>query len=155
MPASYNEAVLKGSAYADRYLFNIGDGKDRIIENGDHDLIDVLSFGQGITSDDIEVAVSGLDLVISRRGSADSVTIVGWGVENRTHIEQVEFSDGTLWNETQLQSAILNTAAQSLTQAIAVFNPTGTATSPYQTIVSTEPLSSLGIGGTLQKTGMF
>lgn len=147
--------VLKGSAYADHYLFNMGDGKDRIIENGNHNLVDVLTFGQGITKNDVEVAVSGLDLVISRRGSADSITIVGWNVENRTHIERVEFSDGTFWNETQLQSAILNTAAQSLTQAIAVFNPTGAATSPYQTIVSTDAMRSLGVGGTLQKTGLF
>ncbi len=146
--------TLKGTAYADLYIFNVGDGKDRIIENGDHNLIDVLRFGEGISSSDIDVAVSGLDLVLSRHNSSDSITITGWGLENRTHIERVEFADGAVWNEAQLQSAIFNTAAQSLTHSIATFNPTGAATTPYQTIVSTGPLGVLGVSTILQNTGL-
>ncbi len=132
--------LLKGSACADTYLFNVGDGQDRIIENGSHEFTDLLRFGEGITANDIQVQVSGLDLLLSRRGSSDSITITGWVGENRTHIERFEFADGTVWNETNVQAALLNSTAQSLSHAIATFNPTGAAVTPYQTVASTEPV---------------
>lgn len=132
--------LIKGTAYADTYLFNVGDGQDRIVENGSHEFTDVIRFGDGIAASDIEVQLSGLDLLLNRRGSSDRITITGWAGENRTHVEQIAFKDGTVWTEANLQSALVNSTAQSLTHAIATFNPTGAAVTPYQTAAATEPV---------------
>jgi VCBS repeat-containing protein len=67
--------VLAGGAGNDTYVFQRGDGADRVI---DAQGSDVLRIGGGLTAADLEATRSGDDLVISVTGSGDSITLVGW-----------------------------------------------------------------------------
>lgn len=53
--------TLNGGAGDDTYIWNWGDGFDTISDNGNNDII---SFGEGITADDLKFSGSGYDLRI-------------------------------------------------------------------------------------------
>ncbi len=97
--------TLQGGAGNDIYLFNLGDGKDRI-SDGDSTLgnVDTVRFGAGIVASSIIFSRSGNDLVLSINGTADQVTIQNWKYGDDYRIERVEFADGTLWNKAYLQA---------------------------------------------------
>ncbi|WP_304487918.1 calcium-binding protein, partial [Dyella sp. EPa41] len=98
--------VLYGSYYSDTYVFNLGDGRDTIVETGSYNgVIDVLAFGEGIQASDITMTKRGADLVFVHANGQDEVAVKDWfsstassGYENSTHlIEQVTFADGMVW----------------------------------------------------------
>ena len=128
---------LEGGRGNDIYLFGLGDGWDSIEEDGGED---VLRFGEGIEKDDLKLWRNGKDLTIGIGSSSDRIIIEDWYQEHRlglnwsygwgygwgwndqrnwiaaskdTHIERIEFSDGTALQENQLQQ---------LVQAMAVFD---------------------------------
>ncbi|WP_454566158.1 calcium-binding protein, partial [Pseudomonas sp. AIG] len=89
-----------GGQGSDRYVFNLGDGKDVISDDNYFNAgTDVLSFGAGISAADMSVSRSGNSLILSHANGQDSVTISNWFAENsgRYQLERVEFADGTLW----------------------------------------------------------
>jgi Ca2+-binding RTX toxin-like protein len=92
---------LLGGAGNDTYVFNLGDGRDRIQEVGGS--LDIIRFGAGIAPGDITFSRSGYDLVLSIPGG-DQVLIQNWGDNVHARIEQIEFSDGTVWDAAYLQS---------------------------------------------------
>ena len=106
--ASYN-----GS---DTYLFGRGDGQDTIIDN-DYGVnqTDVLRFKPGVAAQDLDLAQRGSDLVVTIRGTTDSVTIKGFlfgtptvnPFETRAYgtIERFEFADGAAWDVEQIVAA--------------------------------------------------
>ena len=89
-----------GDYTANTYLFNLGDGQDEITDySNDRDYKyynDKIVFGAGISSDDITVTNSGLDLVLSHSNGTDQITIKNWFVDSRHHIERFEYADGTV-----------------------------------------------------------
>ncbi len=95
--------ILQGGAGNDTYLFNLGDGQDIIAEGGG---LDILRFGAGIASGDVAFSRSGYDLILSINGTSDQIKLQGWGVEDSYYIERVEFSGGTIWDATYIQSMI-------------------------------------------------
>ncbi len=101
--------TLNGSRYInDHYYFNLGDGQDVITDerltSGDRSKADRIFLGEGITTADINVTRNDLDLLIQVGSNGDQLTIKDWysGVYNR--IEFLEFSDGTVWDETTLNT---------------------------------------------------
>jgi len=70
---SYNNIILEGgkgndtlygSYYADTYRFNLGDGKDTIVDYGSSSYRDTLEFGEGIQAKDIRLTREGSDLIV-------------------------------------------------------------------------------------------
>ncbi|EIF50430.1 calcium-binding protein, partial [Sulfurovum sp. AR] len=91
---------LDGGSGNDTYLFNLGDGKDTIIDASG---VDTLQLGAGITRDDIIVVLSqeNSDVVIGFKETgktfeelSDTITIKNWkNAANR--LENIILSDGT------------------------------------------------------------
>jgi len=103
--------ILYGSFNADTYLFNLGDGKDQIVEPtyNYHYGIDSLRFGEGIQSKDISMRREGHDFLFIHSNGSDQVLIKdvfsdnyshwdGYRIDNDRVIEQIVFADGTVWN---------------------------------------------------------
>jgi Ca2+-binding RTX toxin-like protein len=105
---------LEGGTGNDVYLFNLGDGHD-VIHDVDFDLSfrNVVRFGEGIASDDIEFILGGkrmfsgsayFDLVIRIKSTGETLTIEqgmrqGAGINTSYYaIQAIEFADGTVWN---------------------------------------------------------
>ncbi|ADL52545.1 calcium-binding protein [Clostridium cellulovorans] len=108
LTGSINDDILDGkkgndSLYGgrgnDTYIYNLGDGKDRITDNDPTaDNVDTIKFGAGITEENIKVSKSGNDLVIKLGNSTDEIKVVNFFLESRYEIEKIEFADGITWN---------------------------------------------------------
>lgn len=103
--------TLNGTALSDTYLFNLGDGADVINETyvsyQPGNQVDVLKFGSGISPTDVTIQRSGVDLVLSLPLGTDRVTIKNWYLSHYAgttsyRLEQVEFTDGTIWDSAYL-----------------------------------------------------
>lgn len=103
---------LSGGFGNDTYIFNKGDGQDRIFDISGNDTI---KFGDGITSHDIWMSKQGLDLQISLLGSNDKVTIEGWFIMPNQRIENIELTSGQKLSGDNLNSLIadMNTTNQT------------------------------------------
>ena len=89
--------TISGGEGNDTYVFNRGDGEDTIIETGStYNYIDKLSFGTGITIDDVRFNKSGNDLIVSIAGTNDKVIIKDSNINPDNRIEQFIFQDGTI-----------------------------------------------------------
>ena len=95
---------LSGGAGDDTYVFNLGDGQDRIVEDAGY--LDTIQFGAGIAASDITGARNGDDLVLSIAGTTDQITIQNWGYGAPWGIDRIEFADGTIWDATQIASLV-------------------------------------------------
>lgn len=89
--------VLNGGAGYDTYVFELGDGQDRITESGSGD-IDTIRFGAGVAASDIVMTIDGLALVLSIAGTEDRITVTNWDYADDYRVERVEFADGTVWD---------------------------------------------------------
>jgi len=93
--------VLLGAAGKDVYLFGAGDGADRIVGDCSGD---VLQFGPGIAMEDVRVARVEGDLVLSIRGSGDSVRVEGYfHAPADARLREVRFADGGVWDGEMLR----------------------------------------------------
>jgi Ca2+-binding RTX toxin-like protein len=108
---------LDGRGDADIYRFNLGDGKDTLADTGLDTGIDQLIFaGAGLTSSNVIVSrlpSSNYDLQISfGNGVFESVLLKDqtYGSISSYYanlgIERITFSDGVIWNESQLLAAV-------------------------------------------------
>ena len=106
--------LLFGDIGSNTYQFNLGDGQDRIAETWDDTAgrLNTLVFGAGIRPADLVATRSGDALVLSIRGTRDSVTVeqfFAWDdpANAGNGLQQVRFSDGgTLWNLAALVSRV-------------------------------------------------
>jgi len=105
-----------GSLGSDTFVFNRGDGSDRLIGSqyySDSGAIDVLQFGPGISSSDIAISPYGVvGFTVSIKGTADSVDVQQQlqGFDNGL-IDEIRFTDdpGTVlrradWLQLSLQN---------------------------------------------------
>jgi Ca2+-binding RTX toxin-like protein len=97
---------LSGRDGSDKYIFNAGDGVDRIEDNGFRDNDRLLVHGHSASG--VTLARSGNDLTLRFAGSNDAITIVNT-LENDTgdHVEEIVFDDGTTWNQAYLQPRLI------------------------------------------------
>ncbi|MEN2426794.1 calcium-binding protein [Chromobacterium vaccinii] len=108
--------TLVGGVDGDVYLFNLGDGRDLILDNAlnkadaadtDPAYRDELRFGAGIAPQDITLRHIGNDLVLQHRNGDDSVTIQNWFAGKAFWIENIRFADGTNWTIADLAQQVL------------------------------------------------
>ncbi len=91
---------------SDTYLFGRGYGSDQISEGGEG--FDVLRFAEGVAPSDLSVLIGNrwsASLILAIAGTQDLVEIMGWFADapwNPTTIEQIAFSDGTLWDRAEV-----------------------------------------------------
>lgn len=90
--------VLRGGAQRDAYVVNLGDGRDVIEDDLDEGAGNVLTFGAGITRDDVRLDIVGDDLLIRYGSQGDVVRVANHapnGASAGTVIDTLEFADGT------------------------------------------------------------
>ncbi|WP_260862693.1 calcium-binding protein [Citrobacter sp. Marseille-Q6884] len=101
---------LEGYSGSDTYLFNVGDGQDRIVEKfTDSDDVDRLLLGEGISQENILLRRSGKDLVVTFRDSPDTVTLDDFFyIENKRYrVDEIVFADGTVWDTQKMKEMAL------------------------------------------------
>lgn len=89
--------LLDGGEGADVYLFNRGDGLDMVLANG-FVKDDKVQFGVGISMHDVLVSHANGDLVLSLKGSADKVIVVGYFFVEPQERMLIQFADGIIWD---------------------------------------------------------
>ncbi len=101
--------VLSGDDEATTYLFELGDGRDTIVEYGlsswslsGAGVTDVLRFGEGIRPEDVVAGRFGDDLVL-QLNEQDAVTIADWFTGSLTYVEEIHFADDTVWGEHEIR----------------------------------------------------
>ena len=98
LAGSYGDDTLVGGIRDDTYLFDSGGGEDTIRENdATSGNLDKLVFGDLITPDQVTVTRDGMDLVLSLT-EQDQVRSEGWFADDAHKVEQVVFSNGTVWS---------------------------------------------------------
>ncbi len=98
--------ILYGGAGNDTYVFNLGDGRDTVIETRGDMGIDTLSFGPGILAGDLDIYRDGDNLVFAHGNGRDTLTISNWfdGLIKAAHgLDAVTFADGTTLDLNALQ----------------------------------------------------
>ncbi|MGK5091769.1 calcium-binding protein [Deltaproteobacteria bacterium TL4] len=91
--------TLTGGDGQDTYIFNRGDGQDRIeLYSSDRTKKDSIKFGEGISPDSLEFEQKGRDIIIRLKDSSDQITLVSGVVYTSAHLAKLEFSDGTELN---------------------------------------------------------
>jgi Ca2+-binding RTX toxin-like protein len=107
--------TLNGGAGNDTYLFTPGAGADTL---SDYDTTagntDLLSFGTGITAEQLWFRQVGSNLEVSLLGTSDRMTITNWYSGSAYHVEQFRTADG---------QTLLDTQVQALVSAMAAFAP--------------------------------
>jgi len=107
-----NDTLIGGQG-ADTYLFGLGSGGD-LISNADTDLgADKLLFGPGIAGDQLWLARSGNDLVVSVLGGTDRATLQDWYSSAGNQLDHFELSDGATLAAAQVQQLVNAMAAIS------------------------------------------
>jgi Ca2+-binding RTX toxin-like protein len=114
---------LEGNRGSDTYLFNLGDGNDRIREWGKHPGdVDAVQFGAGIAPEGVLAVRSDDDFVLSFAGSpGDELVVEGFfheeegaeeGVIDAPYaIEEFRFADGTVWTFDGVKQMLLQGGA--------------------------------------------
>lgn len=106
--------TLKGGAGKDTYLFNRGDGQDKIFDNdGTSGNTDTVLFGSQIDPMDLIISRSVNDLKLSVAGSSDRPTVQNWYADSSYHMELIQAGNG---------QQLVNTQVDQLTQAMATFS---------------------------------
>src|SRR5450830_1649362 len=101
---------LDGGAGNDVYLFGRGAGKDTISA---HDnaagKLDVIQLGAGVLATDVVLARDGDTLVLSIKGSADSLRVNSYFYGDAAYgyqVEQIRFADGTAWSVADVKAKV-------------------------------------------------
>lgn len=101
--------TLQGGYGDDAYYFNYGDGDDSVYEVGGTDKI---VFGAGITQQDVTLTRIGYDLSISVDSGLGGSVLVQWQYYSAGYaLEQVEFSDGSIVNISDLDIHLYGSSA--------------------------------------------
>ncbi|AHF69935.1 hypothetical protein PCH70_47820 [Pseudomonas cichorii JBC1] len=96
---------LYGAFGDDTYLFNLGDGRDLLVERRAGQAysniapsFDTLRFGEGISVQNLSFTRTGNDLLISHSNGTDAITVQNWYQEPSEHfkLERLEFADGSV-----------------------------------------------------------
>ncbi|MBK8816867.1 MAG: calcium-binding protein [Methylococcaceae bacterium] len=102
---------LNGGTGSDTYLFNLGFGQDTL-NNTDTSLHkqDVIQFGSDISVNDISVARSGDNLILSIVATGDKLTVLSYFNTDATgayKVEFIKFTDGTVWDVAKVKALSL------------------------------------------------
>jgi len=95
--------TLLGGAGNDVFVHAAGGGDDVVQDSGGADAI---RFGAGIAASSVTVRRSGNDLQLRLSGGNGSVTVKDWFASSAKRVEQVQFADGTTWNESAIRTRL-------------------------------------------------
>lgn len=93
--------TLSGRTGSDTYTFALGTGEDLIIDSGDAAATDRLVFASGIAPTDLVLVADSPatgDLTITFGNGAGKVVLRGELTADGSGVEEIAFSDGTVWN---------------------------------------------------------
>ncbi|MDI1290874.1 MAG: calcium-binding protein, partial [bacterium] len=93
--------TLSGRTGSDTYTYTLGSGEDLIIDGGDATSIDRLVFAVGIAPTDLVLVADSPatgDLTITFGNGAGKVVLRGELSADGSGVEEIAFSDGTVWN---------------------------------------------------------
>ncbi|MEQ1813297.1 MAG: putative Ig domain-containing protein [Candidatus Nitrotoga sp.] len=96
--------MLLGGTGNDTYVFNLGDGEDRIIDNAG---IDALRFGAGITQADLAFSKVGGDLRIALSNGRDVVVLENWFTGNTT-VNTLLFDDSSTFDLAGIAQSVVD-----------------------------------------------
>ncbi|WP_315719821.1 MULTISPECIES: calcium-binding protein [unclassified Bradyrhizobium] len=106
--AGLGDDNIDGGGGSDSYIYNAGDGNDRITDSSAFDgAVDRLALGAGLAPENLLISRSGSDIIISFTNQPGSVRLVSEDGGAGTGVEQVVFADGTVWSKQQLESAYI------------------------------------------------
>ena len=95
--------TLVGGAGNDVFVHAAGGGDDVVQDSGGADAI---RFGNGISASSVTVKRSGNDLQLRLSAGNGSVTVKDWFASSSKRVEQVQFADGTTWNESAIRARV-------------------------------------------------
>ena len=135
--------TIYGSWYGDIYNFNIGDGKDTIIETAlDSSVVekyaDRIVFGQDILLSDLSIEYVSNALVIHVGSQGDQIKINAWN-NATSRVERLELFDGTILDQTQIINLPTYGAATQMNQSLDGL---------------VQAMSSFGVDNTTESSGM-
>jgi VCBS repeat-containing protein len=94
---------LSGGIGNDLFVYTLGGGNDLVQDSGGQDAV---RFGDGIVAGDVTVLRSGDHLVLRLAELGGSVTLKDWFSSTAKRVEQVQFADGTVWDEAAMQAQV-------------------------------------------------
>jgi Ca2+-binding RTX toxin-like protein len=98
---------LYGQDGNDTYIFNLGDGQDTIYDSSwNTNNKDIICFGEGIVATDVTITQDQSNLYFTLNSSEDKIMIASYFDAPEYQIEQVTFTDGTLWNSTMFNQIL-------------------------------------------------
>jgi Ca2+-binding RTX toxin-like protein len=135
--------TIYGSWYGDIYNFNIGDGKDTVIEtaisaSADEKYADRIVFGQGVLLSDLSIEYVSNALVIHVGSQGDQIKINAWN-NATSRVERLELFDGTILDQTQITNLPTYGAAAQMNQSLDGL---------------VQAMSSFGVDNTTESSGM-
>lgn len=101
---------LYGGYGDDTYVWGTGSGRDVIIEqNYNANNQDTIELTAGVVPDDLVIRRVGDDMVLTINGTDDQLTVKSgfYDYSDSGRIEQICFSDGTIWNYAAIQARAL------------------------------------------------
>ncbi len=102
---------LEGGQGADTYVYNAGDGNDRIFDLGDYNAStpnDTLVLGAGISAGDLLLTRDTADsrnLIIRFGNVSGSIVIDDQFNDGNAGIDRIQFADGTIWDRSSITQA--------------------------------------------------
>ncbi|MCK4502560.1 MAG: hypothetical protein KAU22_05955, partial [Desulfuromonadales bacterium] len=118
---SHGNDSLYGGDGGDLYLFNRGDGQDKLHDkniatlDGDGDIV---RFGTAISSDDVAIYMSGANLYINY-GENDVVTVTNQ-VSAKDKIERIELEDGSYMTDADINQLIQEISSFAVSEGICI-----------------------------------
>ncbi|WP_308427538.1 calcium-binding protein [Saccharospirillum salsuginis] len=91
----------------DRYWFYPGFGQDVIKDYSYTSYADIIYFGEGIAPEDITYQRDGEDLLLNQVNGQDSIRVELWFNNFNYHIEEIRFTDGTVWLDEDISDELL------------------------------------------------
>ncbi|MEN9657602.1 MAG: hypothetical protein RL571_1067 [Pseudomonadota bacterium] len=109
---------LDGGTGNDTYLFGRGSGND-VINSLDKTTgkLDVIQLGAGVLTSDVILKRDGTALVLSIKGTNDSVRVFGYFFDDATYgnqVEQIKFADGMIWDIAEVKRRVLIPIVESV-----------------------------------------
>ncbi|MBI4989894.1 MAG: putative Ig domain-containing protein, partial [Rhodocyclales bacterium] len=102
--------TLAGHAGNDTYRFGRGGGFDTIMQDGaTQGDVDTVRFADDIAPTDIVATRDGDTLTLTIMDTGDAISMEGWFSQAGNHVDQVGFSDGTVWNSEALEAMTART----------------------------------------------
>ena len=149
--------TLSGDDGNDTYVFNRGDGRDTIEDNGYYDVDRVLI--HGYQPSEARLARDSATLIVRFAGSGDEIRIVNTlNEDGYDKVEQIVFDDGAVWTVADVRTRLVSEAATAgMTLSRASISPRRWpavwATTRSVAMTATTPMSSIaGMAGTRSRT---